>query len=336
MNLYEQQASNRRRTWVVMSVFVAFLFVLGYGFDLFYLGVRVPVAAFVALVVGAASSAAGFYSGDRAVLASAGAVPVETLESTAPSDADRLKLKQLDNVVEEMAIASGLPKPRAYVVPDPDPNAFATGRDPDHASIAVTRGLLDALNREELQAVVAHEMSHVRNYDSRLMTVVAALVGAIVLLADWAARGMQFGGRGRRLSRDDKSGGGILGVVLLVVWLAAVLLAPLIGQLLAMMVSRRREYLADASAAELTRNPLALASALQRIEFAAEPTTSIKRGTAHLCIADPLGRKAGLREGLVADLFASHPPMVKRIAALRAMSYVGQPDGSNRSPVSQG
>ena len=335
MNLYEQQASNRRRTWVVMSVFVAFLFLLGYGFDVFYLGVRIPAAALVALVVGAASSAAGFYSGDRAVLASAGAVPIETLESAAPSDADRLKLKQLDNVVEEMAIASGLPKPKAYVVPDPDPNAFATGRDPAHASIAVTRGLLDALNREELQAVVAHEMSHVRNYDSRLLTVVAALVGAIVLLADWAARGMQFGGRGRRSSEDGKSSG-ILGIIFLVAWLAAILLAPLIGRLLAMMVSRRREYLADASAAELTRNPLALASALQRIEFAAEPTTSIKRGTAHLCIADPLGRKAGLREGLVADLFASHPPMVKRIAALRAMSYTGQPIGGNHRSQSGG
>jgi heat shock protein HtpX len=333
MNLYEQQASNRRRTWVVMSVFVAFLFLLGYGFDLLYLGIRVPVAAFVALVVGAASSAAGFYSGDRAVLASAGAVPLETLESAAQSDADRLKLKQLENVVEEMAIASGLPTPKTYVVPDPDPNAFATGRDPAHASIAVTRGLLDALNREELQAVVAHEMSHVRNYDSRLMTVVAALVGAIVLLADWAARGMQFGGRGRRSAGDGKSGG-IVGIVFLVVWLAAVLLAPLIGQLLAMMVSRRREYLADASAAELTRNPLALANALQRIEFAADPTRSIKRGTAHLCIADPLGRAAGLREGVVADLFASHPPMVKRIAALRAMSYAGQLAGGNRNPES--
>ena len=333
MNLYEQQASNRRRTWVVMALFVAFLFLLGYGFDVFYLGVRFPVAALVALVVGAASSAAGFYGGDRAVLASAGAVPVETMESAAPTDADRLKVKQLDNVVEEMAIASGLPKPKAYVVPDPDPNAFATGRDPSHASIAVTRGLLDQLNREELQAVVAHEMSHVRNYDTRLMTVVAALVGAIVLLADWAARGMWFGGRGRRSSGDGKSSGAI-GIVFLVAWLVAILLAPLIGQLLAMAVSRRREYLADASAAELTRNPLALANALQKIEFAAAPTTSIKRGTAHLCIADPLGRKAGLREGLVADLFASHPPMVRRIAALRAMSYAPQPAGGTRSPES--
>jgi heat shock protein HtpX len=323
MNLYEQQASNRRRTWIVMGVFVAFLFVLGYGFDVFYLGVRVPVAAFIAVVVGAASSAAGFYSGDRAVLASAGAVPVETLEAGAQSDADRLKLRQLGNVVEEMAIASGLPGPKVYVSPDPDPNAFATGRDPAHASIAVTRGLLDTLNREELQAVVAHEMSHVRNYDSRLMTVVAALVGAVVLLADWGLRGLQFGGRGRRISRDGK-GSGWIGIVFLVAWLVAILLAPLIGRLLAMMVSRRREYLADASAAELTRNPLALATALQKIEFAAEPTRSIKRGTAHLCIADPLGRKAGLREGFVADLFASHPPMVKRIAALRAMSYASE------------
>jgi heat shock protein HtpX len=323
MNLYEQQASNRRRTWVVMSVFVAFLFLLGYGFDLFYLGVRVPIAAFVALVVGLFSALISYYTGDRAVLASSGAVAAETVLSSASDDNERLKITQLGNVVDEMAIAAGLPRPKLYVIPDHDPNAFATGRDPEHASIAVTRGLLDALNREELQGVVAHEMSHVRNYDSRLMTVVAALVGAIVLLADWAARGMQFGGRGRRSSGDGKSGG-IIGIVFLVVWLAAILLAPLIGQLLAMMVSRRREYLADASAAELTRNPLALAGALQRIEFAAEPTTSIKRGTAHLCIADPLGRKAGLREGLVADLFASHPPMVKRIAALRAMSYTGE------------
>jgi heat shock protein HtpX len=180
--------------------------------------------------------------------------------------------------------------------------------------------VLDTLNREELQAVVAHEMSHVRNYDIRLMTLVAALVGAVVLLSDWATRGMRFGGGGSRRSRDRS---GAAGLVFLALWLVAIILAPIIGQMLAMMVSRRREYLADASGAELTRNPLALASALQKIEFAADPTQSIKRGTAALCIADPLGRKAGLREGLVADLFASHPPMVKRIAALREMAYAG-------------
>jgi heat shock protein HtpX len=163
-------------------------------------------------------------------------------------------------------------------------------------------------------------MSHVRNYDIRLMTVVAALVGAVMLLSDWAARGMWWGGGGRRGGSRDKGGGGA-GVLVLVLWIVGIILAPIIGQMLAMLVSRQREYLADASGAELTRNPLALATALQKIEFAAEPTQSIKRGTANLCIADPLGRKVGLREGAVANLFASHPPMVKRISALREMAY---------------
>jgi heat shock protein HtpX len=319
MNLLQQQARNRRRTWMVMGVFIAFLFVLGYGFDLAYLGTPFPIAGLLALAIGTASAAGGYYRGDRAVLASSHAVPIaEALAGVSATD-DRLKLTQVQNVVEEMAIAAGLPKPGVYVIPDSDPNAFATGRDPEHASIAVTQGLVDALTREELQGVVAHEMSHVRNYDTRLMTMVAALVGAVLLLSDWATRGMGWGGGRRSRSRDR--GGGSLGLVLLVVWIVGIILAPIVGQMLAMLVSRQREYLADASGAELTRNPTALAAALQKIESAAEPTTSIKRGTANLCIADPLGRKVGLREGAIANLFASHPPMVKRIAALRAMAY---------------
>jgi heat shock protein HtpX len=177
------------------------------------------------------------------------------------------------------------------------------------------------LNREELQGVAAHEISHIRNFDIRLMTVIAALVGAIMLLSDWASRGMRYGAvRSDRRSRD-KNGGGGLALVMLVVWIIGIILAPLIGQSLAMMVSRRREYLADASGAELTRNPLALASALEKIEGAVAPTTAVKRGTANLCIADPLGGPMGLREGFWADLFASHPPMARRIAALREMAY---------------
>lgn len=319
MNLLQQQARNRRRTWTVMIVFVAFLFLLGYGFDLVYLGMAFPVAGLVALGVGAASAASGFFRGDRAVLASSGAIPIDQALATSTGPDDHLKLTQVENIVEEMAIAAGLPKPAVYVIADPDPNAFATGRDPAHASIAVTEGLVNALTREELQGVVAHEMSHVRNYDIRLMTVVAALVGAVVLLSDWATRGMRFGGGRRGGSRGRGSGGA--GIILLVLWIVGIILAPIIGQMLAMMVSRQREYLADASGAELTRNPQALASALEKIESAAEPTKSIKRGTANLCIADPLGRKVGLREGAVANLFASHPPMVKRIAALRTMAY---------------
>ncbi|MGE5360011.1 MAG: M48 family metallopeptidase [Bacteroidales bacterium] len=330
MNLLEQQARNRRRTWMVMTLFIAFLFFLGYGFDVLYLGTAFPVAGLVTFAVGLGSALAGYYSGDRAVLASSHAVPLADLIPGAP-ETDAVRLAQLRNVVDEMAIAAGLPSPNVYVIPDDDPNAFATGRDPAHASLAVTRGLLGAVNREELQAVVAHEMSHVRNYDIRLMTVVAALVGAVALLSDFAARGMRFGGVGssRRSSGSRDKGGGVAGLIFLALWLVAIMLAPIIGQLLAMMVSRQREYLADASGAELTRNPLALASALQKIEFGAPaPTPSIKRGTANLCIADPLGRAAGLREGFAADLFASHPPMVKRIAALREMAYARGHEGS--------
>jgi len=166
-------------------------------------------------------------------------------------------------------------------------------------------------------------MSHVRNYDVRLMTVVAALVGATALIADWSRRGMMWGG-GRRRDRDrDDGGGGALGIVFFVLWIIAVSLAPLMAQVLAMMVSRRREYLADASCAELTRNPLGLARALEKIDAAVEPTQAINRGSAHLCIADPLGRQVNATQGFWSDLFASHPPMEARIAALRQMAYEG-------------
>jgi heat shock protein HtpX len=330
MNLFDQQRTNRRRTWLVMGLFVGVLLMLGAGFDLFVLGqqgVPLPIGTVAALGVGAGGAASSYLHGDRAVLVSSGAIPLQTLTSGSLEETpdDFLKLRQLDNVVEEMAIAAGLPKPAVYVIPDTDPNAFATGRDPQHASIAVTRGLLDMLSREQLQAVVAHEVSHVRNYDIRLMTVVAALVGAVVLLADWTRRAMRYGfARGSRRGGGRGQRGNVAGVLILVLWVLAVMLAPLIGRVLAMAVSRRREYLADASAAQLTRNPGALADALHRIEFAAEPTRAIKQGTAHLCIADPLGRAVTLKEGFWADLLATHPPMVKRIAALRAMAYEGE------------
>ena len=330
MNLYEQQVANRRGTWMVMLAFVLFLFVLGLGFDTFYLsqvGGFVPIGSIVALGIGSVSAFVSYANGDKAVLLSTGAVPVAELLPSA-SESDALKLRQLDNVVEEMAIAAGLPKPAVYVVPDPDPNAFATGRGPGRSSIAVTRGLLDTLDREELQGVIGHEMSHIRNLDVRLMTIVAALVGGVALLSDWARRGMWWGG-GRSRRRDDgERGGGIAGVIFFVVWIVAIILAPILAQLLAMMVSRQREYLADASGAELTRNPVGLAHALEKIDAAVAPTQSINRGSAHLCIADPLGRRVNLREGSWSDAFASHPPMAKRIAALRAMAFEPRGDAT--------
>ena len=252
------------------------------------------------------------------------------LESThaVPVDLSDPKQRILDNVVEEMAIAAGVPKPAVYIIPDRDPNAFATGPGPEKASIAVTAGLLESLNREELQAVVSHEMSHVRNYDIRLMTVVAALVGSVLLLSDWGRRGLWWGGGRRRSSDGDGGGGGALAIVFFVVWVVSLILAPLIAQLVAMAVSREREYLADASGAELTRNPLALASALEKIDAAAEPTPSIKQGVAHLCIEDPRGRAINGREGAWANLFSTHPPIARRIALLKEMAYAPAPAGS--------
>ena len=326
MNLYEQQSANRRKTWLIMFAFVVFLLFLGFGFDAFYVGVAggsVPIGTVAALGVGSVSAFASYYHGDRAVLAATSARPIEEVAAGA-GDADKLKLRQLENIVDEMAIAAGLPRPRVYVVPDADPNAFATGRGPERSSIAVTRGLLDTLDREELQGVVAHELSHVRNLDIRVMTIVAALVGAIALLSDWARRGMMWGGGSRRRGNGGGSGGsGVFGIVFFVIWLAAIVLAPFVAQMLAMMVSRRREFLADASGAELTRNPIGLAHALEKIEGAAAPTAAIKRGSAHLCIADPLGRRMNIKEGFWSDLFASHPPMAARIAALKTMAFEG-------------
>jgi heat shock protein HtpX len=322
-NIYEQQKRNRRQTIIIMAAFVLFFGFLGYGFDVFFFGIDplglvypdafgFPLGTVGALIAGALFASWGLQSGATAVLNSSQAYLVPEDDS---------KYRTLINVVDEMTIASGLPRPKIYIVPDPDPNAFATGKDPAHSYIAVTEGLVDSLNREELQAVIAHEMSHVKNYDIRTMTVVAALVGAVFLLSDAARRMMWFGGGrgGRRSSRS--SGGGAIVAIVLAVWIISLILAPIISQLLAMAVSRQREYLADASGAELTRNPLALANALEKIESASEPTRAIKRGSAHLCIVDPLGRKANLKEGALADIFATHPPISKRITLLKAMAY---------------
>ena len=315
---------NRRRTWVIMLAFVAFLVLLGLGFDTFYLGEAggaFPIGSLFALGVGSVSALVSYYTGDRAVLLSTHAAPIAEVAASA-GDEYKLKLRQLDNVVDEMAIAAGLPRPAVYVVPDADPNAFATGRGPGHASIAVTRGLVDTLDREELQGVIAHEMSHVRNLDVRVMTIVAALVGGVALLSDWARRGMTWGGGSRRRGNDREGGSGIAGLIFFVIWLIAIILAPLMAQALAMMVSRRREYLADASGAELTRNPMGLARALEKIDGAVEPTRAVGQGSAHLCIADPLGHQVNLKEdGFWTNLFASHPPMAARIAALKEMAF---------------
>jgi heat shock protein HtpX len=323
-NIYEQQAYNRRLTVIIMLIFVLFVSLLGFGFDYLYLGTIsqhffFPVATGVALAASGGSAFWSLRNGAKAVLTSTGAVP---------ADPNIPAHRQLLNIVDEMSIASGLPRPQVYVIPDADPNAFATGQDPQHSAVAVTQGLLDGLSRDELQGVIAHEMSHIRNYDTRLMTVIAALVGTVLLLSDWAARSMGFG---RGVRRRSSRSGGNLGPLLLVIWIVGIILAPIVARMMAMAVSRRREYLADASGAELTRNPLGLAGALRKIDAAVAPTASIKRAAAHLCIADPQGRPVNDKEGFVAELFGTHPPIEKRILALQAMAYKYAPSPSPQS-----
>jgi heat shock protein HtpX len=325
-NLFEQQRINRRRSAIVVTLFLLFFAWVGFGGDLaFYLLTAdvpaqeyhhtIPWIGVVATLLGLGIAWYARRTGPKRVLWATGA-----WELIAPK---RQEEKVLINVVEEMAIASGLPVPKIWIVPDKDPNAFATGIDEASAHIAVTEGLLDTLNRDELQGVVAHELAHVRNHDVKLMTLLAALIGVITLMSDAAWRTMRIGGRGRSGGRSGGGGGkkGNLGAVILVLWLITLLVAPILSHLLALGVSRKRELLADASGAQFTRNPGALAAALRKIEDCKEPTVAIGRGSAHLCIADPLGRRLTHKQGFLADLFATHPPMGLRVARLKAMAF---------------
>lgn len=311
-DLFTQQRNNRRATAWLLASFVILIITIGIGVDFFYLGLNsgIPVATCFALVFSTANGLFSFYKGDSLILASLRAVPLDF------NDPEHKKLR---NVVTEMAIASGLPMPKIYVIMDPAPNAFATGRDPEHALIGVTQGLLTSMSREELQGVVAHEMGHIKNYDIRLMMVVTVLLGTIVLISDWARRTMRYGGvLGPRNKRGRDKGGN---VAVLVLFLILIILAPIVSRLMALAVSRYREYLADSTAAELTRNPLGLASALEKISQATSPLKNAHRGTAHLFISDPIHRKIDNKEGFVADALSTHPPIEKRIERLKRMAY---------------
>jgi heat shock protein HtpX len=330
-NLFAQQEANRRRSiWLVVG-FLLFFSWVGFGGDLaFYLmtmddrsGSYRHVVPFIGIITTLAAAWIcwdSWHRGPQRILWATGAW--ELIEPATPEQ------KLLANVVEEMSIASGLTRPAIYIVPDNDPNAFATGRDAASASIAVTEGLLRALSRDELQAVVAHEIAHIRNLDVRLMTLLAGMVGAIALLSDGLGRMLGRGGRTAvRLGGGSggRRGGGKsampLAVVILVLWLLTLVIAPVVSRMLALAVSRKREYLADATGAQFTRNPMALASALEKLDLATAATQSIGRGAAHLCIVDPAPGMLGGREGFLADVMASHPPIKQRIIRLRGMAY---------------
>jgi heat shock protein HtpX len=292
--VYEEITANRRRSLILISFFVVFLLFLGWIFGTTYGSGAAGVV--IALLIAVLVSVITFFHGDRMVLGISRARPV-----------DRKQNPYLANVVEGLAIAAGVPAPKAYIIEDSAPNAFATGKDPQHSSVVVTRGLLGKLSRLELEGVIGHEMSHIKNYDIRYATLVAILVGTVALLSDWMRRSIFY--RGRR-----KKGGAGSGIVILVALVLAIL-APVIAQLIRLALSRQREYLADASGALLTRYPEGLASALEKISRDTEPLEAANKATAHLYIVNPLLE----HRGKLNTLFSTHPPAEERIKRLRAM-----------------
>jgi heat shock protein HtpX len=303
---YDQESTNRRESVVLVVAVLGLLAVLGFAIG--YGTSGSPDGAIVvtvgALVLGALLTVGSYFGGDQLVLASSGAKEVDA--QSAP---------QLMNVVQEMAIAAGVPMPKVYIIDDTAPNAFATGRDPNHASVAVTSGLLQKLDREELQGVLGHELSHVRNFDIRFGLLVAVLVGSIALLADFFLR-FTFWGGGRRSNDNDRGGGGGLAAIVFVLAIVLAIIAPIIARLVQLAVSRQREYLADASSVELTRNPHGLESALAKIAADQEVLEVANRATAHLYFTNPI-KKFEARAG---SMFSTHPPIVDRINRLRQLT----------------
>jgi heat shock protein HtpX len=315
------ERQNRHQTVALVIVFLVLFCALGLGLDFVIGAVRLhnghlvgfPILTIIALVVGSVQSLISYYGGAALVLASAHA------RELAP---DSPKHQMVLDVVQEMALASRMPAPRAYIIDDPAPNAFATGRDPQHSVICVTQGLVDEMDREELQGVLGHEMAHIRDYDIRTMMMIAVLVGGVAMLADFFMRWSFFGGFGARDDRDrDESGEA--GLIIAIVVFVLAIVAPMFSQLIAMAVSRQREYLADASSVEFTRNPRALLRALERIARTESPLANASRGIAHLFIVNPLESAGEDGEDFFDNLLSTHPPLSRRIQRLRDL--LGEP-----------
>jgi len=336
-NLFAQQEANRKASRRLVAGFIVFVAWLGFGGDIiWYLWSSgdasaraaqglptsvhvIPGLGIMLMLIAGGMAWWAYRFGATALIKATGA-----RELTEPAtEAER----KLVNVVDEMKIASGAPRPRIWLIPESAPNAFATGVHLNDSHIAVTQGLLETCSRDELQAVVAHEMGHVANLDVRLMTLLTALVGVVALVNSAAFRWMRFGGSGgRSRSRGggDNKGAGVLVLVLFVVWVISWVIAPLVTRYMAMRVGRSREFLADAMSAQYTRNPGALADALAKIGASTEKPKAIPRSSAQLCIVDPFHSLWDEREGRFANLMATHPPLRDRVARLREMAY--QPD----------
>jgi heat shock protein HtpX len=300
--VYEQIAANKRKTFYIVALFVLLLFGVGAAFVFFLKGgiVGLVIVALIVIV----SSVVSYYNSDKVALAMSHAVP-----------ADPVQYARFHNLVEGLCIASGLPKPRLYIVDDPAPNAFSTGRNPKHAAIAATTGLLDKMNRVELEGVLAHELSHIRNYDVLVMTLAVTMVGIIALLSDFFLRWMFWGGA----RRSDNNDGGVIGLVFALFGFFLLIFAPIIASLMQFAVSRRREYLADASGVQMTRYPPGLISALEKLKDDPTSVHTASKATAHLWIEEPLDKDTNKAHTRLNHLFDTHPPLDDRIRALEAM-----------------
>lgn len=292
--LYTQQSNNIFKTWMLMTTFLVLVIAIGYAAS-WYMGNSSIL--YISIIFALIMNVGSYWFSDKIVLSMTGAKPVT-----------RAEYPDLWNVVENLSITAGLPMPKVYIVNDPAPNAFATGRNAEHAVVAVTTGLLQILNRTELEGVIAHELSHIGNRDMLVMTVAVVLAGFVAILADFFMRTLMFGGN----NRDRHPAFLIFGIV-------GIILAPIAAQLIKLAVSRRREYLADASGALLTRYPEGLASALEKISGYAQPMQKASHATAHLFIADPFGGEKRTMGQKIGGLFQTHPPAADRIKVLRGM-----------------
>lgn len=299
MTHYQLVAQNKVRSWVVVAgfitfvVFAAYVMSVGLGYGLDFVG--------GAFILAGLMSFGSYWFSDKLILSISGAKP-----------ASREEYFDFYTVAENLAQSQGLPKPKLYVINDTAMNAFATGRDPKHAVVCATTGLLSRLNRPEIEGVIAHELAHVKNYDIRLMSIVSILVGFIALFADWIMR-MSLWGRG---NRDNDRGSGQFAAIMMVLGLVLAILSPIIANLIKLAISRRREFLADASAVSMTKNPEGLARALEMISADPEPLEAANKATAHLYFSNPLTKAKGSVHWF-ANLFNTHPPVAERIAALR-------------------
>jgi heat shock protein HtpX len=306
-NIYEVQSANKRKSFLIIFLFLAFVSIAIYVISIamgFYMGYEpggLGIAG-LALIISGIISFVGYYYSDRIILSISKARP-----------ADRKRDFMFYTVAENLSIGAGISKPKLYVIDDGAPNAFATGRDPDNAVVAATTGLLHKLDRTELEGVIAHEISHIKNYDTRLMTVVAVLVGSVALLADFFLR-MTFFGRG---GSDNRRGNA--GAIFLVLGLLFAILAPIVANLIKLAISRRREFMADAGSVSITRQPSGLISALKKIADDHQPLKVANKATAHLYIENPFKDKAKGAAGMFSNMFNTHPPVSDRIKVLSQM-----------------